>query len=334
MIQENIPYIIIGLAFVGWLLTTIVIVQQKTAVIVEFLGKFYAVRRAGLSFKPPIPFGIVAGVVNLQIQESRPEVGVKSKDNAFLTVPVRVQYKVLDYKIKEAFYELDNPKAQMMSYIINMVRSTASKLTMNELFSSKDSLEIDVKENLNKKFSPFGYEIINVLVDDPQPSQELIEAFNKVLAAEREKDAAINQAEALKIKLVGEARAEKESLELKGQAFKNYRAAIAEGNIEAMGLMLGKLKKEKQTKIRVVTDKNGNKFEEEYETEVYVKNDNPISTNLTEKDILDFFAGVDQREAIRDAAKGEGNTVVVPIDNGGLDYSKIIGLIEGLRKNE
>ena len=280
-----------------WAATFFVIVNQKHAVVIEFLGKFYSVKHAGLGLKPPFPLAWVAGEVNLQIRELSSKVTVKSSDKAFLTVPVKVQYQASEDRVKEAFYELDEPQKQMESYIFNMVRSKASSFTMEELFASKDSFENDVKIELNERFEPFGYKIINALVDDPQPSEEVVFAYNRVLAAEREKDAARNEAEALKIKLVGEADAEKESLILKGEAFKAFRMKIAEGNVEAMRLM---------------RDEN---------------------STLTEKDVLDFFAGVDQREAIRDAARGEGNTVVVPVSNApDVDYAKISAMVAALKQ--
>jgi len=34
----------------------------------------------------------------------------KTKDDATVTVPVRVQYYVLPGKVKEAYYELDDPE--------------------------------------------------------------------------------------------------------------------------------------------------------------------------------------------------------------------------------
>lgn len=225
---------------VVWLSTSIFVVKQKTAAIVEVFGKFSSVKSAGLNFKLPWPIARVASTVNLQIGQLSPNVTVKSKDNAFLVIPVKLQYKVMEDKIKEANYELDNPEEQIESYVLNMIRSKSSEYTMDELFSVKDSFDTEVKESLNEKFSSYGYKVVDLLIDDPQPSKELIVAFNNVLAAQRKKEAAQNEAEALKIQMVGEATAEKESLVLKAESFIAYRSKIAEGNKEAMGVMLGK----------------------------------------------------------------------------------------------
>jgi regulator of protease activity HflC (stomatin/prohibitin superfamily) len=318
-------YLVFGGMFLTWLYTFIVVVKQKTAVIIEVFGKFSSVKKAGLNLKPPFPFGEVATTMNLQIMEISTNVGVKSKDNAFLQVPVKVQYQIINLKIKEAYYELDNPVSQMKSYIVNAVRSKGSELDMQELYSEKDSFEIDVKEGLTEKFEPFGYKIVNVLVDDPQPSQEIIDSYNRVLSAERDKEAAKNEAESLRIKLVGEAQAEKESLVLKGEAFKEYRAKIAEGNIEAMGLMLG------THELKEYTTAINGEVQTKYE---YKLRSQKVETNLTHKDILDFFKTIDTNEALRDIGREESNTIILPANsNNSDDYSKIISMIESLKNN-
>ena len=80
----------------------------------------------------------------------------------------------------------------------------------------------------------YGFEIVNVLVDEPQPSHEVQAAFNRVIAAEREKEAAENEAEAQRILLVGIAEAEKTSKRLQGEGIALQRVAIAEGYHDAM----------------------------------------------------------------------------------------------------
>jgi len=314
-------------ALIGIVYSMIVIVKQKEAVSIELLGKFNSIKRAGLSFKMPYPFAKVAHRVSLNIQQLKPEVTVKSKDNAFLVIPVNVQYRILDSKIKESIYELDQPQEQISSYVFNKIRGTASSYTMQDLYNinSDSNFSSSIVNDLNEKFLPFGYEIVALLIDDPQPSETLKEAYNNVLAAERGKEAAKNEADTVKIKMVGVAKAEKESLLLKGEAFKEYRAKIASGNREAMAVMLGKGRME-----LVETKEKGPdifKFQEIPEKE-------RIETNLTEKDILSFFESIDKQEAIRSVGKEKGNIVVsqdLSKNNSSTDISQLIGLIKSIK---
>lgn len=206
---------------------SIITVKQQTVQVIEVFGRFYNAKHAGLRFKVPSPIGQVAGIMSLAIKQISHTINVKTKDNAFIEVPVKVQYRVMPNKIKEAFYELASPENQITSYIVNVVRSAASSMQMAELFQSKNAIEDDVKSTLNERFIGYGYEIINVLVDDPQPSPEIRSAFDRVVASEREKEAAANQAESYRLRKVGEAQAEAQSIELKSKAYIKSRSEIA-----------------------------------------------------------------------------------------------------------
>ncbi len=222
------------------LYSMIFIVRGKTAAIIETFGR-PAINAAlpGLRFKAPWPIQIVVGRVNLQQQEIGADVSIKTLDNAFMTLPVKVQYRASDDPsgAVKAFYELESPEQQIISYVLNNVRQTASSLAMTDLYANRDAMESQVQEALSERFARFGYVIENVLVDEPQPSQEVRDAFNRVIASERLKEAASNEAEAERIRLVGAAKAEAESKTLQGKGISSMREAIAKGLEEAMATM-------------------------------------------------------------------------------------------------
>lgn len=342
-VNIDIVYLLLAVPILLFLKTSFFIVKQKQAAVVETLGKFDKISEAGLNIKWPYPISKVVDKVNLQIMQLSPDVVVKSSDNAFLTIPVKVQLKIIDKKMKEAFYELDDPTKQIQSYVVNQIRSMSSQLTMDELFSGNNSFDAEVKTNLNATFYTYGYEIIDLLIDDPQPSAELKSAFDKVLAAKREKDASQNQADALKIKMIGEAVAEKESLLLKGEAFVLYRNTISAGNKLALDIMLGrKVKSESIEKYEDEIIENGEikKVQLEKVNVTYVDNQNynKNDSNISELDILKFFEGIDHREALRSVGKGKGN-VIISTDSPSLskdsdNLAKIMGIIQSKTESE
>ncbi len=231
--------ILLGVFLIAWLSTSIMVIKNKSAAIVELFGRFHSVKHAGLRVKPPWPFGLerktmVGTRVNLRLRELKEHVSVKTRDNAFVSFPVAVQYRVMPSRIREAFYELDNPEGQIVSFVLNVVRTEGAKLTLEQLFTAKQDVEVAVKHELADRMNEYGYEIANVLVDEPQPSHEVQAAFNRVIAAEREREAALNEAEANRIRLVGVAEAEKTSKRLQGEGIAAQRLAIAEGYHDAM----------------------------------------------------------------------------------------------------
>ena len=231
-------YVIVGLLAI----TCIIIVPGKRAKILETFGKPHdRARLPGLSFKLPWPITHVVGTVNLQLQEIGADVSVKTKDNAFMTLPVKVQYRASSDPLGavKAHYELEDSEQQITSYVLNNVRQTAASMDMIDLYQNRDDIENQVQAALQERFSRFGFIIENVLVDEPQPSVEVRDAFNRVIASIREKEAAENIAEAKRIELVGVARAEKESKKLQGEGIAEMREAIATGMKQAMNTLKG-----------------------------------------------------------------------------------------------
>jgi len=218
----------------------IFIVRGKTAVILETFGRPHPKAIfPGLRFKWPFPITVIVARVNLQLQEIFADVSVKTSDNAFMTLPVKVQYRASSDPTGavKAHYELERPEQQISSYVLNNVRQTASGMEMTELYANRDLVEQQVQMLLSERFERFGYIIENVLVDEPQPSQEVRDAFNRVIASKRLMEAAKNEAEAERIKLVGAAQAEAESKQLQGKGMAQMREAIAMGLEEAMKTM-------------------------------------------------------------------------------------------------
>jgi regulator of protease activity HflC (stomatin/prohibitin superfamily) len=236
----------------------IFVVKGKTAVILETFGRPH--QQAvfpGLRVKWPYPITAIVARVNLQLQEIHADVSVKTSDNAFMTLPVKVQYRASDDGVGavKAHYELEAPEKQITSYVLNNVRQTASGMEMTELYANRDDVEQQVQTALSEQFARFGYVIENVLVDEPQPSVEVREAFNKVIASKRLMEAARNEAEAERIKLVGAAQAEAESKKLQGEGMAQMREAIARGLEEAMKTMV-KAGLSSEQAVQLLTDTN------------------------------------------------------------------------------
>ncbi len=238
--------------------TMIYVVKGKTAAILETFGRPH--QQAvfpGLRIKWPAPITTIVARVNLQLQEIHADVSVKTSDNAFMTLPVKVQYRASDDAVGavKSHYELEAPEKQITSYVLNNVRQTASGMEMTELYANRDSVEQQVQNALSEQFARFGYIIENVLVDEPQPSSEVRDAFNKVIASKRLMEAARNEAEAARIKLVGAAQAEAESKKLQGEGMAQMRTAVARGLEEAMSTM-SKAGLKPEEAIRFLTDTN------------------------------------------------------------------------------
>lgn len=212
------------------------IVKQQTAVIVERFGKFQSIRRAGFQFKIPL-VDRIAGKLSLKVQQLDVVVETKTKDDVFVKLKVSVQYMVLKTKIYEAFYKLDNPYAQITSYVFDVVRAEVPKLRLDDVFEKKDDIAIAVKNELQDAMNEYGYDIIKTLVTDIDPDEQVKHAMNRINASEREKVAAQYEGDAQRILIVEKARAEAESKRLQGQGIADQRREIAKGLLESVDVL-------------------------------------------------------------------------------------------------
>ena len=223
----------IAIVIVIVLLTGLFTVRQQTAALIERFGKFTKVSSAGLNFKIPLVDRLV-GRVSLRVQQLDVRVETKTKDNVFVFVVVSVQYFVIPSKVVDAFYKLQNPTEQITAYVFDTVRARVPNVELDQLFETKDDIATAVKSELDSVMDDFGYGIVKALVTDIDPDAKVKMSMNEINAAQRLREAAIQQAEADKIRVVKAAEGEAESKALQGQGIANQRKAIIEGLKESV----------------------------------------------------------------------------------------------------
>ena len=157
------------------------------------------------------------------------EIETKTKDNVFVRCIVSVQYCILPEKVADAVYRLQNPREQITAYVFDTVRARVPSIILDDVFQKKDDIAIAVKNELDIVMDDFGYNIIKTLVTDIDPDAKVKSSMNEINAAQRMREAAIQQAEAEKIRVVKAAEAEAESKALQGKGIADQRKAIIDG---------------------------------------------------------------------------------------------------------
>lgn len=213
------------------LASAIFIVHTQQVAVIERLGKFVKVATPGLNFKVPL-IDRVAARLNMQVQQLIVEVETKTKDNVFVSIPVAVQFQVIPGRERDAHYALQQPIAQINSYVQDNVRTSLASLTLDQAFESKDSIAAHVEATLSDRMGTYGWAIVNTLVTDIRPDTRVMNSMNEINAAQRQRDAAVSLAEAEKIRLVTTAEGEAEAKRLQGMGIAMEREAIVEGLAE------------------------------------------------------------------------------------------------------
>ena len=210
------------------LISTFFTVQQRTAAIVQRLGKFVREAKPGLNVKVPF-IDRVVGRVNLRVQQLNVKIETKTEDNVFVQMVVAVQFYVLPEKVYDAFYKLDDAERQITSYVFDVVRAQVPKIKLDDVFEKKDDIAITVKGELAQVMEGFGYGILKALVTDIDPDPKVKESMNEINAAQRMRVAATEKGEADRILKVKAAEGDAQSKALQGRGIADQRKAIVEG---------------------------------------------------------------------------------------------------------
>ncbi len=218
---------IVGIFVLITVVKTMYTVRTYTAGIVERFGKYNRIARPGLQFL--VPWCETVRFIDLQVRQASVNVETKTKDNVFVTIPVSVQYQVVEEKVFDAYYKLSNPQAQIESYVFNSILGHVPTLTLDEAFEQMQQISVAVKKDLDEVMDTFGYNILRALVTDIVPDAKVKAAMNDINAAQREQIAAQARGEADKILKVKQAEAEAESKALQGDGVARQRQAIIKG---------------------------------------------------------------------------------------------------------
>lgn len=216
------------IAVTWFLFSTIRIVGQQNALVIETLGRYSSTLFAGLNFTIPV-IQRVAAEIDLRIQQINTKVDLKTKDNMFVNMPIGIIMHVDQERVSDAFYKLRNPIESIATWVLAELRSKCAQMALHELFEDRTSIAEHIKEKLAARLSEYGYVLVDVLIDQPSVPDNVQNAFNKVIASEREKESAAFQAEATRLRIVGEATAESEAQELRAKGLANARKILVEG---------------------------------------------------------------------------------------------------------
>lgn len=213
-------------------------VKTQRAAVVERLGRFNRVARPGLNFKMPWEHAFMLNLTTLSLQAT---METKTRDNVFVELPVTVQYHILetDEAIRDAYYKLANPQAQIESYIYNILLAHIPETDLDDVFLQQPAISARASRELAENMLPFGYGIVKVLITDIIPNPEVKAAMNRINAETRNAAANKAQGDAEYILKVRQAEADAEVKRLEGVGIAQEREAIAKGYAEAIQQIQG-----------------------------------------------------------------------------------------------
>ncbi len=235
----------IGIAIVVAVLIIIVkgikIVPQSHAYVIERLGKYNSTLEGGFHVIIPIIDSVAMAVTKQEQIIDIPQQSVITKDNVNISVDGLVFIQVENAKM--AAYGVVDFKRAIANLATTSLRAEIGQLALDETLSSRDTLNRSILSALDEASQKWGIKTMRVELRDISVPQEIEEAMNLQMKAEREKRAIELNATAKKEAVIREAEGarqkaflEAEAIERMADAQKYEQEATAEG--QAKGMML------------------------------------------------------------------------------------------------
>ena len=272
MISLSIFLIVLALVFVA---KGVIIVQQAEVVIVERLGKFDRVLQSGFNFIIPVleapraidwkvtqkgfdgsTYSIIQKRTKIDLREAVydfPRQNVITKDNVSISINALLYFQIVDPK--SAVYEIQNLPDAIEKLTQTNLRNLVGQLDLDESLVSRDKINHELRAILDEATNKWGVKVNRVELQDIIPPADIQSAMEKQMKAERDRRAAILEAEGLKKSAVLKDEGEKEAAINRAEGEKQANILRAEGVAQARILEADGEKEAIQRIINALADK-------------------------------------------------------------------------------
>ena len=173
--------------------TTIRVVPQQRAWVIERLGKYHAVLEPGLNFIIPFLDRVAFRFDMREVPMEVPAQACISLDNTTMTVDGVLYLQITD-SVKAA-YGSSNPFTAVIQLAQTTMRSEIGKLHLDVALSSRQLLNTAVASAVDEAALNWGVKVLRYEIRDITPPAEIIRAMELQITAEREKRAMIAKSE-------------------------------------------------------------------------------------------------------------------------------------------
>ena len=229
-------------------------VPQQQVWIVERMGQYRVSMEAGLNFL--IPF-----IDNISYRHSLKEEAVDipsqtaiTKDNVTLIIDGILYLKITDPK--QASYGVGDARYAITQMAQTTMRSELGKMTLDKTFLERDNLNVSIVQSINEASVVWGIQCLRYEIKDITPPDNVRQAMELQVAAERQKRAEVLDSEGKRQSQINIAEGIKQEVVLKSEAAMTDQINRAKGEAEAI-LQVAKATAEGIEMVAASIDKSG-----------------------------------------------------------------------------
>ena len=229
------------------------IVKQSESMIIERLGKYSSTLEAGINVIIPIidkprtvqwRYAVEDGqgrrYVTYKTREridlretvfDFPKQSVITKDNVVTEINALIYFQIVD-PVKSV-YEINNLPNAIEKLTQTTLRNVIGELELDDCLASRDTINTKLRIILDDATNKWGVKVNRVELQDINPPQDIKEAMEKQMRAERNRRAQIIEAEGTKKATVLQAEGQKEAAINEAEGHKQAKILYAEGEATA-----------------------------------------------------------------------------------------------------
>lgn len=239
--------------FVVLLLDAVMLVRQAESVVIERLGRYERVLGPGLHLIIPFMerprrvlwtfvqeaqhgkyYRLVRVVSRVDMREAVydfPKQNIITKDNVTMEINALLYYQITDPK--SAIYEVSNLPEAIEKLTQATLRNVIGSLELDETLISRDRINEKLRVILDDATDKWGVKINRVELQDVNPPEDIRNAMEKQMRAERDRRAVILEAEGKKSAQILEAEGFQQSSILRADGDARSRIINAEADAKA-----------------------------------------------------------------------------------------------------
>lgn len=245
--------IVLVIFIVSFAVRGIKIVQQAETMVVERLGRYHRTLSSGVNIIWPIfdvPRSIewrfvktdVSGltiirkdtVTRIDLRETVydfPKQSVITRDNVAIEINALLYFQITD--AKRAVYEIANLPDAVEKLTQTTLRNVIGELDLDHTLTSRDTINNKLRTILEEATDKWGVKVNRVELQDINPPEDIKVAMEKQMRAERDRRAAILDAEGKKQAKILEAEGIRQSEINKAEGLRQSLILKAKGEAEA-----------------------------------------------------------------------------------------------------
>ena len=211
------------------------IVPQKSAFIVERLGKYAKTLEAGFHILFPFIERVAYKHSLKEVAVDVPSQSCITRDNIAVEVDGVLYLQVMDPA--KASYGIENYMFASTQLAQTTMRSEIGKLELDRTFEERENINSAIIEAVDKASDPWGVKITRYEIKNIEPPDSVKDALEKQMRAEREKRAAIAESEGQRQAITNVAEGDKQEAIKKSEGEKMKRINEAEGRAQEIELV-------------------------------------------------------------------------------------------------